>query len=183
MPESKVKKRILETAARLFHQQGYHQTGINQIIEEADVARGSLYLHFPRKEDLCVAYLDFKHDHWFADITSFISQHENPKDKIVSLFDFLIRYTPEENFRGCFFLNIVTEIPDVQNRIYKTAQSKKNIFKKYIHELVTQYRGVKSDSLADRIYLIFEGAISESQFRKDTWPVKISKEMVLDLLE
>jgi len=173
----------LETAARLFHQQGYYQTGINQIIEEAGVARGSLYLHFPSKEDLCMAYLDFKHASWFADITSFISQHENPKDKIVALFDFLIRYTPEENFRGCFFLNIVTEVPDVQNRIYKNAQSKKNIFKNYIHELVAQYTGVKSDPLADRIYLIFEGAISESQFRKDTWPVIISKEMVVDLLE
>lgn len=183
MAESKVKKRILETTARLFHQQGYYQTGINQIIAEADIARGSLYLHFQSKEDLCVAYLHYKHDSWFADITSFISQHESPKDRILALFDFLIRYTSEENFRGCFFLNIVTEVPDKKNRIFKTAQNKKNIFQKYIHDLVAQYTGKHGDPLADRVYLIFEGAISESQFRKDTWPVQISKDIVQCLLE
>lgn len=179
---SEVKERILETAARLFHQQGYHQTGINQIIKEADVARGSLYLHFPRKEDLCVAYLEYKHNNWFDDITSFVEKRKAPKDKIIGLFDYLIEYTPEENFRGCFFLNIVTEVPDVQNQIYKTAVGKKIIFQNYISDVVTQYAGKKNDSLAKQVYLIFEGAISESQFRKDTWPVQVSKEIVQKLL-
>ena len=57
MRESSVKDRILDTASRLFYDQGYHVTGINQIIDEADIARASLYNHFPSKTDLLLAYL------------------------------------------------------------------------------------------------------------------------------
>lgn len=35
------RERILDTAAILFHQQGYNSTGINQIISEAKVAKAS----------------------------------------------------------------------------------------------------------------------------------------------
>jgi AcrR family transcriptional regulator len=55
MRESTVKDRILDTASRLFYDQGYHITGINQIIDEADIARASLYNHFPSKTDLLLA--------------------------------------------------------------------------------------------------------------------------------
>ena len=51
MRESAVKDRILDTASRLFYERGDHTTGINQIIEEAEIARASLYNHFPSKTD------------------------------------------------------------------------------------------------------------------------------------
>ncbi|MBB3110625.1 TetR/AcrR family transcriptional repressor of lmrAB and yxaGH operons [Paenibacillus phyllosphaerae] len=47
---------ILETAARLFAKQGYHGTGLNQIIRESGAPKGSLYYYFPRgKEELAIA--------------------------------------------------------------------------------------------------------------------------------
>lgn len=46
-----VRENILSTAADLFYKQGYNSTGINQIIDEADIARGSLYNHFKSKND------------------------------------------------------------------------------------------------------------------------------------
>jgi AcrR family transcriptional regulator len=36
--EVSVREQIIETATRLFYDQGYNLTGINQIIEEAGVA-------------------------------------------------------------------------------------------------------------------------------------------------
>ncbi|MBL4643684.1 MAG: TetR/AcrR family transcriptional regulator, partial [Flavobacteriaceae bacterium] len=41
-----VKDRIIETASDLFYNAGYNQTGINQIIAEAGVAKASMYQHF-----------------------------------------------------------------------------------------------------------------------------------------
>ncbi|MFP7495211.1 TetR/AcrR family transcriptional regulator [Terribacillus saccharophilus] len=47
------KEIILRTASELFQRQGYHGTGLNQIIEESGAPKGSLYYHFPRgKEEI-----------------------------------------------------------------------------------------------------------------------------------
>ncbi|MFJ9059965.1 TetR/AcrR family transcriptional regulator [Streptomyces sp. NPDC102409] len=48
----RVKNRIYEAALDLFTQKGYDQTSVDEITAEADVARGTFFNHFQRKEDL-----------------------------------------------------------------------------------------------------------------------------------
>lgn len=50
--EDSAQARILRTAFQLFHEQGYHATGVATILREADVNPGSLYHVFPGKEAL-----------------------------------------------------------------------------------------------------------------------------------
>ncbi len=46
---------ILDTAGRLFFTQGYHATGLNQIIKESEAPKGSLYYYFQGgKEELAL---------------------------------------------------------------------------------------------------------------------------------
>ena len=56
---SDTKTRILEVARRLFHEQGYHATGVSTILREADVNSGSLYYFFPSKEALLIGVLEY----------------------------------------------------------------------------------------------------------------------------
>jgi TetR/AcrR family transcriptional repressor of lmrAB and yxaGH operons len=50
---------LLDSAALLFRRQGYAATGVNQILETADVKAGSLYHHFPDgKAELAAAVVD-----------------------------------------------------------------------------------------------------------------------------
>jgi len=41
------RQRMLESAADLFHAQGYHATGLNQLVAAGRAPKGSLYFHFP----------------------------------------------------------------------------------------------------------------------------------------
>ena len=53
--KQQTKQRILQTAMRLFHTQGYHATGVSQILKESVSPKGSLYYHFPGgKEQLAI---------------------------------------------------------------------------------------------------------------------------------
>jgi TetR/AcrR family transcriptional repressor of lmrAB and yxaGH operons len=50
---------LVDTAAVLFRRQGYAATGVNQILDTADVKAGSLYHHFPDgKQELAAAVVD-----------------------------------------------------------------------------------------------------------------------------
>jgi AcrR family transcriptional regulator len=60
LPEApSTRDRILETARRLFHEQGYHATGISTILREAGVNSGSLYHFFASKDELLVGVLEY----------------------------------------------------------------------------------------------------------------------------
>ncbi|MBS2037105.1 TetR/AcrR family transcriptional regulator [bacterium] len=52
------RQRLLDTASRLFRVQGYHATGLNQIVDESQAPKGSLYHYFPQgKEQLATEAL------------------------------------------------------------------------------------------------------------------------------
>jgi AcrR family transcriptional regulator len=50
--KQRVRNRIYDAAVELFTFQGYDQTTVDEITEAADVARGTFFNHFQRKEDL-----------------------------------------------------------------------------------------------------------------------------------
>jgi TetR/AcrR family transcriptional repressor of lmrAB and yxaGH operons len=50
---STTKDQFIETTCNLLEKQGYHATGLNQIVKESGAPKGSLYYHFPEgKEEL-----------------------------------------------------------------------------------------------------------------------------------
>lgn len=52
---------IVHAAYRLFIQQGYHGTSVRQVAQNAGIALGGIYNHFPSKEDIFEAVLQTYH--------------------------------------------------------------------------------------------------------------------------
>ena len=59
LPEPETKERILRTAFQLFHEQGFHATGVATIVREAGINPGSLYHFFEGKDQLLLQVLEF----------------------------------------------------------------------------------------------------------------------------
>ena len=55
---NRTKRIIFNTAIKLFSEKGYESTSIEEITAVAGVAKGSLYYHFPTKEDVFDFLLD-----------------------------------------------------------------------------------------------------------------------------
>ena len=52
------RERILDTAYELFSLRGIRAVGVDEIVEQAGIAKATLYRHFASKDDLVLAYLD-----------------------------------------------------------------------------------------------------------------------------
>ncbi|HBV98956.1 MAG: hypothetical protein JL50_19080 [Peptococcaceae bacterium BICA1-7] len=55
--KEETKKKIITVAMDLFKKQGFDSTTMDQIAEEADIAKGTIYLHFPVKEAIISEYV------------------------------------------------------------------------------------------------------------------------------
>lgn len=56
-PES-TRSRILDAALDVFSRKGYHDTRLDEIVSESTTSKGSIYFHFPNKEQLFLALVD-----------------------------------------------------------------------------------------------------------------------------
>jgi AcrR family transcriptional regulator len=186
MNESVVKNRILDVAANLFYTQGYNLTGINQIIEESDIARASLYNHFKSKTDLLLAYLQKADDQLLAEIEDFLRPFTDPKEKLLALMDYRLLRQKRLGFAGCPFVKISLEISKKEEeKVIEITNAHKEKFKKLLKQLVTpaNHRQMLTDDLlTETIFLLLEGSSIHGAMTKSPQTLKKAKKIVENLL-
>jgi AcrR family transcriptional regulator len=110
---SAARERILETADRLFYNEGIHAVGIQRVIAESAVTRVTLYRHFPSKDDLISAYLTRRGDYDREQITGIIAAHPgDPRRALDEIGTTLTRNDFAVVGRGCPFINASAEFSD-----------------------------------------------------------------------
>src|SRR5690242_10944419 len=108
---SEARQRILETADRLFYQDGIRAVGIDRIIAEAGVAKMSLYKHVPSKDDLILAVLKYREGVVLALFHSAMERHgKNAKSTLRAFFAALRDLFESPGFRGWPFQNAAVEL-------------------------------------------------------------------------
>lgn len=172
----KPRERILSTTLLLFHQQGFNSTGINQIIEEAKVSKASFYQHFKSKDELCIEFLNRRYNYWVSELEKFIEGILTPEEKILRCFDFLMYMNKKENFRGCSFWNILSEIPSDKEEIHTALRYHKNKLRIFFKD------EVKDEAVAAHIYLLFESSILTSQLYRSNEFIETSKTIIKNIL-
>ncbi|MBC9909934.1 TetR/AcrR family transcriptional regulator [Chitinophaga varians] len=174
------KEKLLTTAARLFFEQGYQATGINQILEEAGVAKASLYTHFGSREALALAYLKEARTAWFRAFTTVVEKEKKPVGRLLAIFSFLEESLPAHDFRGCRFINMQAELAGESPVLHAQIKAHKQQLRRYIRRLATD--AGKPSLTGDTAYLLFESAIVESMVHRDLWPVKTAVKQLKALL-
>ena len=178
---------LVEIASRLFYEQGYHATGIKQIIEEAGIAKGTFYSHFDSKEALGLAWLRERHKFWNAWRDEYLGDAGmSPRDRLLGAFDFLSEWMQTCDFRGCAFLNTMAETPDDDSPLRKEIQEHKQGFREYLQGLVAECFPHASEEQkrqkGDAVFLLFEAALIEAQNFRQTWPIEAGKRQVEAIL-
>jgi len=101
---------LIENAATLFRRQGYAATGLNQILDEADVKAGSLYHHFPRgKQQLAAAVVDVAGGGIEQLLRRFLASDRSVADIVDRWIDLLVAGLEGDQRDGCPIEPIATE--------------------------------------------------------------------------
>jgi hypothetical protein len=107
-------------------------------------------------------------------------KHKKPKDQVLAVFDQLIRIVQNDDYYGCAFLNIISEIPKENEAVTKQIKKQKtglrNMFAKLLEPIGKQ-------DLADEIYTLFDGAMIAQKVHGEIWPVKSARKTVERLLQ
>ena len=80
---------ILQTAEEAFLVQGYHETSIDEIAARVGVSKGTVYQHFPSKEDLLMALLTTSMERFLTTIEEAIASASTVPDKLEALISCL----------------------------------------------------------------------------------------------
>jgi TetR/AcrR family transcriptional regulator, lmrAB and yxaGH operons repressor len=101
---------LLDSAAVLFRRQGYAATGVNQILEAANVKAGSLYHHFPEgKQELAAAVVDGVGGDIERRLRSFLDSDLAIADIVDAWIDLMSAGLSSDRRDGCPIEPIATE--------------------------------------------------------------------------
>jgi len=101
---------LLDSAALLFRRQGYAATGVNQILESAEVKAGSLYHHFPDgKQELAAAVVNIVGADIERRLRSFLDSDLAVADIVDAWIDLMSAGLGADQRDGCPIEPIATE--------------------------------------------------------------------------
>jgi AcrR family transcriptional regulator len=165
--EAGPRERIVNKAVSLFYRQGVHVTGINQIIEEAGVAKASFYYHFKSKEDLVAETVNSFGALVKDKFTGIAYRSTTPGEFIAECVEAMKHDIRSNTFFGCPIANIAFEYGTGAGGIHKRLKSvMREVFLllvDYFHDMrVKGYLDPDADveMIARGMLQLYEGALT-----------------------
>lgn len=176
MAQTKAKDRLIETAAKLFQIQGYHATGLNQIVKESGAPKGSLYYHFPGgKEQLALEAIRLTQAFVLENIKEGLQSSAHAASAVQNLITGLAeRFEKEGLKQGIPIASLALESAmiseEVQNACQKAYMSFQEAFKEKL--IADDFEEKRAEELSVVINSMIEGAFLVSYTMGDTEPLR-----------
>ena len=159
------RERLLAAANELFYTEGVHTVGIDRVIEQAGVAKASLYNTFGSKEELVHAYLEGRHASVAARITESIARYDNPRDRLLGVFDAQGELFAEPGFRGCAFASASAESPG--DLVAQAADAYRGWVRGLLTDLARAAGVPDPERLGRQLHLLYDGASQSARMDHD----------------
>ncbi|WP_068621345.1 TetR/AcrR family transcriptional regulator [Paenibacillus tuaregi] len=100
---------VLDKAMKLFWEQGYESTSMNDLVEHMGIHRRSLYDTFTDKRTLYLKAMDRFEDRTDAKLAAGVKQSKTAKEALQFVFDYM-SHGEEGGPSGCMFVNSAVEL-------------------------------------------------------------------------
>jgi TetR/AcrR family transcriptional repressor of lmrAB and yxaGH operons len=160
------RERVLRTAAALFRSQGYHATGLNQVLAEGGAPKGSLYFHFPGgKEQLAVESLALSANEFGQELVRI--------DSLDAALELLGAQLVESDFRdGCPIATVALDAAAESEQIRQACDNAYTSWERVIAHFLAQQGISDAAGLATTVLAAIEGALLLAKTRRDIAPLR-----------
>lgn len=148
---------LLDTAERLFYEEGFHATGVDRVVAEAGVARMTLYNHFPSKDDLVQAVIERRQARYFADLRHAVD-NRGTSGALEAVVDVHCRWLRTVSRHGCMLIKAMGEYERHGAEIHDLARRLKRELLSLICEALEMDGSAADGDSAERVMLVLEGA-------------------------
>ncbi|SDD28628.1 TetR/AcrR family transcriptional regulator [Actinokineospora iranica] len=178
------RERTLRTAAHLFRAQGYHGTGVNQVLTEGDLPKGSLYFHFPGgKEQLASEAVELVGGELRSWIEAILADAPDLPTGVITITESMAEHLAASDYRnGCPVGTLAQAANDVEGLRAACA----DMFASWhtvIRDQLTQHGFTEADHLATTLIAAIEGAQLLARNQRDTAPLHAVGAMLAHLLK
>lgn len=178
---------ILDTASRLFFTQGYHATGLNQIIKDSDSPKGSLYYYFPHgKEELALTCINRTSNGVSQKLRSLVDTNNNAAEAMEAFILDMARNAAESSFEGIvpFSFWLAAEMSCINEELRSACKCVFKDWQDVIKERLLE-EGVEEKTAADKasvVVSLFEGALLQTLTFRDEQPLLAAARMIPAIL-
>lgn len=177
---TETKQRILDQATELVTRQGFGATSIHDLLAGTGVNRGSLYFHFPGKDDLGVAVLERSRKR-FVEFLESALVGTTPGRQIENFFRAALKANRDRKFiGGCLWGNTALEMADreADPRYLAVVRDLFRTWRDMLAEVITQAQAtgevrtdLKAKALATTVISSIEGGIMLARLDKRATPL------------
>jgi AcrR family transcriptional regulator len=177
------RQHIIETAYTLFKRDGFHATGIDRIIAEAEVAKMTMYRHFPSKDGLIVEVLNWRTDRFKRQLDRLSETAMTPDEKIMAVFDWHERWFDSPDFHGCLFQHALAEFGERDHAVFEAVMRQKRDLQDRIRDILAQSMPEgRAPHTAMTLFMLIEGATMLAQMGQGKEAIDNVRKVAADLL-
>ena len=186
------REKILATAMRLFYFQGFHGTGLNQILKESGAPKGSLYHYFPEgKEQLAEEAIKLSRQLIGDVIQHYMMEKESVEEALTAhvlamaeLFDQENGVEENSHLMMPFGL-LAAETAFMNERLREACSDTYQYWESlYFGKLVKNgYRASDATIISQFISTLIEGAVTLSLTKKSNEPLVMASSIIPTILQ
>jgi AcrR family transcriptional regulator len=175
---------LIQKALQTFYRNGFHATGMDMLASETGISKTSMYKHFRAKEDLILAVLRLRDEHFRNWLYRRMEElADTPRGQLIAMFDALEEWFDEPGYRGCLFIKASSEYQDSSHPIHMQSADHKQKLESHIIELARKAEMRNPAELARQLLLLKEGAIVTAHLGHTDKPAQTAKAAAIALVE
>jgi AcrR family transcriptional regulator len=153
---------ILAACDRLFYGEGLRAVSVSDVAAAANVTKPTVYYHFASKDLMIEAWLEQRTAKARADTQAITG---SPQERLAKAFGVLELQVAHPLFRGCPFVNAVSELADPNHPAILVARTYKADRLAWFAEIARDAE--RSEHTAGLLMTLWEGAIARAVIMRD----------------